>query len=297
MRSSKSSTTLRSRPKSAGTDSHSLLKSKSKSSLRRQKRRTGSQTERAASRSQSFQKQHGLIPWRSRRRHPRIDDGVHKRYPEWRMSGPAKAELIANAISPGPIYIPKDSFVLPSEPAWSLGRQLNRGAGSFRSPGPIYNPKYNFTHYDAPKFSMHSRRAQKSNAQSTPAPNQYNVDTGKHGRQYTLKGRLSRRTDTLSSTPGPSSYDVSKSQRKHAIPSTKIGFRLPDQTQKFLKTVPGPAHYMPKFDATLHRASGWTMGARTKIIDSRDENPGPGYYGPPLVPPFRKRRKKKTSRY
>ena len=200
--------------------------------------------------------------------------------------------------SPGPIYIPKDTFVLPENPKWSLGRLITDKSSRMRSPGPIYNPKYRYSRYESPSFSLIARRQQRDFTQSTPAPNQYDVSKSKFyksSRAYTLKGRISKRTDTLSDTPGPSAYDVAKSLRKHSIPSTKIGKRLPDQTQKYLKSVPGPAHYMPKFKQTMHRSSGWTMGKRFKIIDSRDDNPGPGHYGPPLVPSYRKRKKKRKS--
>ena len=295
MKRAKSTNHLRSRPKSAGINNQSLRRTKS--SLNRGER-NGSQTQRTRDRSSSGNgKQSGtpIIPWKPRKRHPRMDDGVHIRYPEWRMTGPSRGSS-EQYVSPGPIYIPKDSFVLPEQPKWSLGRHIKDTQCIGKSPGAIYNPIYHFTHHLAPRFSFISRRSRRSASQSTPAPHQYDLSKSKlfkSGREYTLKGRLSKRSDTLSNTPGPSSYDVSKSQRKHGIPSTKIGKRLPDQTQKFLNTVPGPAHYMPKFRATMHRSSGWTMGTRTTIRDSRDDNPGPGYYGPSLLPPYRHKRKKK----
>ena len=63
-------------------------------------------------------------------------------------------------------------------------------------------------------------------------------------------------------------------------------------TQNYLNSVPGPARYIPKYDQTLYRSSKWTIGKRNKIIDSRDDNPGPGHYGPPVIPPFKRKKNK-----
>jgi len=293
------------RPKSAGNPGMSR-KSKSQSSLHHAGDRRPATTPHTArahgvrrqrsSSSLRSTRNDNLIPFRSRRRHPRIDDAVKRRYPEWRMQGRSEDVYGMSKLSPGPIYIPKDSFVLPETPKWSLGQLISDKSSRMRSPGPIYNPKYQYTHYHPPSFSLIARRPHREFNQTTPAPNQYDVNKSKllrSSREYTLKGRVSKRSDTLSDTPGPSAYDVSKSLRKHSVPSTKIAKRLPDMTQNYLNTVPGPAHYMPLFKQTMHRSSTWTMGKRFKVIDSRDENPGPGHYGPPLIAPYKRKKKKK----
>lgn len=291
MKKSKSSGNLssnnRTRPKSAA-----LYKSTSKSSLPQQ---YGSQTARSSKYQKS--KKSKSIVWNSKKRHPRIDDGVRKRYPEWRITTRNDDNVYGmSKLSPGPIYNPKDHFVLPQQPKWSLGRLIEDKQMKRRSPGPIYNPKYHFVKYDAPKFSLIARRAQRTFAQTTPAPNQYDPTKSsyyKSNRFYTLKGRLTSRTDIVSSTPGPTAYDVSKSMRKRSILSTKLASRLPDMTQNYLNSIPGPGRYIPKYDQTLHRSAKWTMGKRHKIIDSRGDNPGPGYYGPPVIPPFKRNKRKR----
>ena len=279
------------RPKSAGLYSSQSNNSKSKSSLHI----NGNQSARKAlKKSNSFG---SIIPWKARKRHPRIDDCVRFRYPEWRMTGRSDDVYGMSKLSPGPIYIPKDEFVLPSNPKWSLGQQIEDKEMKKRSPGPIYNPKYHFVKYDAPKFSFIARRPERTFAQTTPAPNQYDPTKSRYyksNRFYTIKGRISNRNDTLSNTPGPTAYNIDKSIRKKSIPSTKIGKKLPDMTQNYLNSVPGPARYLPKYNHTLYQSSKWTIGKRMKIIDSRDDNPGPGHYGPSVIPPFKKKGKKKN---
>ena len=287
-RSKSSNALLSRRPKSANY-AGVLSKSKSKAHIK------GSQTARKRQKSSNSK----IIPWTARKRHPRIDDGVKKRYPEWRLGNPHPDDPMIKR-SPGPIYVPKDGYVLYQPPKWSLGKLIDdTRIADKRSPGPVYNPKYHFTHYDAPKFSFIARREIKTFSQTTPAPNCYDPTKSayyKSSKIYTIKGRISKRTDTLSDTPGPTAYNIDKSMRKVSILSTKIGKRLPDMTQNYLNSVPGPAQYIPKYEQTLNQSSKWTMGRRRKIIDSRDDNPGPGYYGPSLVPPYKRKKKKKMNK-
>lgn len=183
-------------------------------------------------------------------------------------------------------------------PSFSIGGIIEDKSIKKRSPGPIYNPQYHFTHDVSPSYSLLPRREDLTGGTQTPAPNQYDPTKSKWFRsqkKFALKGRIETREDVASSTPGPTDYDVSKSIRKHSLIGCKIGKRLPDMTQKHLKSVPGPAAYMPSTNYVLPRSKKFSIGARTKTADSNDDNPGPGHYGPSIIPPLRKKKKRKNA--
>ena len=239
-----------------------------------------------------------LILNQSRERLPRIDDIKHTSEPKWSIQGPMLS-LKINTDTPGPIYMPKDTFTKSQTPKWTIKFHIKEPHnGLFAdSPGPIYNPKYEYTKPKTTRnYTLHSRTYIKSSKDFMPSPNIYDPRKSKYFKNvkdYTIKGRITNRNDVLSDTPGPTDYNLNNSMRKNSLKTIKIHNKLPDYTTKYKKKLPGPAKYYPRMNYTRPTTPKWSLGSRISVPNVHDDLPGPGSYGPPVSMSWKKLKGKK----
>ena len=175
---------------------------------------------------------------------------------------------------------------------------FTRGA---KSKSPVfYNYKSDFDpkNPNGPRFSFGLGRElmYKSLDNSGPGPAKYDIRKpfGKDGIKYSMRIRFYRSAsqDYLGS-PGPGAYSavtkinpngtyiVSKNENVHPVEFSK------DKSERFnyrYESTPGPSDYRKNsmfgtiFDSRFRSHNGITMRPKYKVLDSRDNYPGPGAY-------------------
>ena len=170
-----------------------------------------------------------------------------------------------------------------------------------KSKSPVfYNFKSDFDQKNpaGPRYSfgLGRDRMYKSSDMAGPGPGKYNTmkPFGRDGIKYTMRLKCKRSSSTGNfGSPGPGAYStitkinpdglftVSKYENVHPVEFCK------DKTRRFnyqYEKTPGPSDYTKGsmfgkiFDSRFRSTNGITMRPKCKILDSRDQNPGPGAY-------------------
>ena len=181
-----------------------------------------------------------------------------------------------------------------------------------------YGAKYDFTKYaksksnvfydfksdfdqknpNGPRYSFGIGRdlMYKSSDSSGPGPAKYNIRKpfGRDAVKYSFRMRLKRSSSCEDyGTPGPGAYKsvtrinpngtyfISKNENVHPVEFSK------DKSERFnyhYDNIPGPSDYQKSslfgkiFESRFRSTNGISMSSKFKVIDSRDNYPGPGTY-------------------
>eukprot|EP00052_Salpingoeca_macrocollata_P002916 m.33085 g.33085 ORF g.33085 m.33085 type:complete len:247 (-) comp12829_c0_seq1:75-815(-) len=176
-----------------------------------------------------------------------------------------------------------------ADPAFSFGAKIPDNTKS-QSPGPGYyiNPKLSrHGPAGAPAFSMAGRPKETKKVENPPpgayAPDKVNV--GKKAPAFSMGTRTNPRK--VDQTPGPTAYSLptavgGKTQAVKSAPAASFGSKpkkggFADDLAK----TPGPGSYSAAAD-TKKKAPAFSMGARSKPLQSKQQTPGPGSHDPKL---------------
>ena len=195
----------------------------------------------------------------------------YKNQPAWSM--PSAKIHSKQDTTPGPGAYSTEHKLLPSSPAFSIGRSRRSelaisnimvGPGSYTPTKKISIKAIVFG--SSPKSILQPRN-------STPGVGQYSVQSPQEGARYTIQGRNNK--FQRSSTPGPGHYN-------HSVNLNHQSYRFgkAHKIERFKSSFPGPGSYEIKASQE-NRGIVFTTEKRKILFDS--EGPGPGAYSIPTI--------------
>lgn len=196
---------------------------------------------------------------------------MYKKAPAWSIPSGKTSSKLLNTPGPG-AYTPVAS-VLPSSPAFSIGkskRKVNYISYSGIGPG-AYTPIKHFSSRKAIFGSSPKSFADKSSF--NPGPGQYKPRISVEGPFYSIQGKNEKLLRSV--TPGPGRYQNSQSLD---VPSYKFG-----REKKFIKISgrsPGPGSYEITYSKE-HKGIVFARQKRETFLTA--EGPGPGSYDIPTI--------------